>query len=279
MIDPLISLSFAIHKAKGVYALLLGSGVSRAAGIPTGWEVVVDLIRQVAKAYGEECEPDPELWFQKKFGKQPDYSKLLNVLGKTAGERNQILKGYFEPTDEERERGLKLPTVAHKEIAGLVASGHIKVILTTNFDHLLESALRAVNVNPTVISTPDAAIGAIPLAHNSCTIVKFHGDYLDTRIKNTPDELASYKRPMNRLLDRILDEYGLIVCGWSAECCFWRAATMKFDGPYRRASRCVHAAQTFRQFAEHGGPALPVTKTNPPGTIRVFKDICDQPLL
>jgi hypothetical protein len=42
-------------------------------------------------------------------------------------------------------------------------------------------------------------------------------DYLDTRLKNTPDELASYDARMDELLDRVLDEFGLIVCGWSAE--------------------------------------------------------------
>src|SRR5437879_2506745 len=55
MIDPLVSLAFSVHSSKGAYALLLGSGVSRAAGIPTGWEVVLDLIRKVAKLEGEDC--------------------------------------------------------------------------------------------------------------------------------------------------------------------------------------------------------------------------------
>lgn len=49
------------------------------------------------------------------------------------------------------------------------------------------------------------------------TIVKLHGDYLDTRIKNTGKELAKYSPKLNALLDRILDEYGLVVSGWSAE--------------------------------------------------------------
>jgi hypothetical protein len=44
-----------------------------------------------------------------------------------------------------------------------------------------------------------------------------HGDYLDTRIKNTPAELEQYDERLNRLLDRVFDEFGLIVCGWSAE--------------------------------------------------------------
>ena len=76
-------------------------------------------------------------------------------------------------------------------------------------------------ISPTVISTTDAIKGAIPLTHTRCSIIKVHGDYLDTRIKNTPSELAQYNRELDLLLDRIFDEFGLTVCGWSAE---WDAA-------------------------------------------------------
>lgn len=34
--DPTTQLAFSMFENKGVYALLLGSGVSRSAGIPTG---------------------------------------------------------------------------------------------------------------------------------------------------------------------------------------------------------------------------------------------------
>jgi len=44
-----------------------------------------------------------------------------------------------------------------------------------------------------------------------------HGDYMDTRIKNTPEELAKYPKKVDKYLDRVLDEFGLIICGWSAE--------------------------------------------------------------
>ena len=44
MIDPQVSLAFAIHSNPGAYAMLVGSGVSVGAGIPTGWQVVLDLI-------------------------------------------------------------------------------------------------------------------------------------------------------------------------------------------------------------------------------------------
>lgn len=217
MIDPILSLAFSVHSNQGIYALLLGSGVSRAAGIPTGWEVVLDLIRKLAHLRGENCEPDPAAWYRSEYQEEPDYAKLLDAIAKSPSERSQLLKGYFEPTEDEREQGLKLPTAAHKAIANLVANGYIRVILTTNFDRLLEKALEAVGVVPTVISTADAVDGAMPLVHTKCSIIKIHGDYLDTRIKNTPAELEQYDGRFNCLLDRVFDEFGLIVCGWSGE--------------------------------------------------------------
>ena len=48
-------------------------------------------------------------------------------------------------------------------------------------------------------------------------MIKLHGDYLDTRIKNTEPELAAYDKALDEMLDRIFDEYGLIVSGWSGD--------------------------------------------------------------
>ena len=217
LIDPLLSLAFTIQANKGVYALLLGSGVSRAAGIPTGWEVVLDLISRLAKLEGVDPGPDLEGWYTTRYGESPDYAKLLEALAKSPAERARLLRSYFEPTEEERERGLKLPTEAHRAIAELVGHGYIRVIVTTNFDRLIEKGLEGAGITSTVISTADAAQGALPLAHMGCCVVKVHGDYLDTRIKNMPEELATLDEPVSHLLDRIFDEYGLIICGWSGD--------------------------------------------------------------
>jgi hypothetical protein len=217
MIDPILSLTFSVYSNKGTYALLLGSGVSRSTGIPTGWEITVDLIRKLANVQKEDCEPNPEEWYEKKYKKLPNYSEILRLLTRRSAEQCQLLRPYFEPAEEEKERGLKIPTNGHKAIAKLVASGYIKVIITTNFDRLMEKALEEVGVHPTVISTPDDIEGAIPLIHSSCTIIKVNGDYLDSRIKNTEEELERYDRRITKLLSIILDDFGLIVCGWSAK--------------------------------------------------------------
>ena len=215
--DKILKLAISLHSNPGIYALLLGSGLSRDTGVPTGWEIVLDLIRKVAAVKGESPEQDLEKWYKKCFGEIPDYSKLLDKLSSTPAERAALLRHYFEPTEEEREEGLKVPTQAHKVIATLVKYGFIKMILTTNFDRLMEKALEEQGITPDVISTDDALKGAMPYIHSKCTLIKLHGDYTDTRIKNTPEELSHYSDELNTLLDRIFDEFGLIVCGWSAE--------------------------------------------------------------
>ncbi|MBP1627548.1 MAG: putative NTPase [Holophagaceae bacterium] len=216
MIDPIHSLAFSIQANPGVYAVMLGSGISRDAGIPTGWEITLDLVRRLAQLNSEECGSDPAAWYLQKFEHEPDYSMLLDSVAKTRAERQQLLHDFFEATDQEREEGLKQPTKAHRAIAELVSAGFIKVIITTNFDRLMERALEDVGVIPDVISSEDHIQGAMPLTHSKCCVVKVHGDYKDTRILNTPDELATYPTELNAYLDRIFDDYGLITCGWSA---------------------------------------------------------------
>lgn len=216
MIEPTQSLAFSLSSTPGAYALLLGSGISRAAGIPTGWEITLELVRKLASLVGDE-PTNPEEWYVTRYGKAPDYAELLDAVAKTPSERQQLLRSYWEANDDEREKKLKQPTLAHRRIADLVAMKAIKVIITTNFDRLLEAALTDIGIVPTVISTVDQIQGAMPLIHCNYCIVKVHGDYLDTRIRNTPSELALYEPELEFLLARIFDEFGLISCGWSAE--------------------------------------------------------------
>ncbi len=163
--------------------------------------------------------------------------------------RMQLLRAYFEPTDEEREEGRKLPTPAHRAIADLIAKGYVRVLITTNFDRLLELALVDVGIQPFVISTPDAAKGALPLAHSRCTVIKLNGDYLDSRLKNTSDELAHYEGAIEGLLDQVFDEYGLIVCGWSGEsdtalcAALERCATRRFTTYWATRGKLSRKAQ------------------------------------
>lgn len=213
-LEPIDSLALTLHHSPGVQALLLGSGLSRSAGVPTGWEITLDLIRYLAGVQGVVNEPDWSVWYRERYGKDPSYSEILDTVATAPAERRSIIHRYIEAQDGKE---IRKPTKAHRAIARLVALGSIKVILTTNFDRLLEGALRDAGVEPTVIASDDALIGATPLVHARCTVIKLHGDYMDARIKNTSDELERYSPMMDGLLDRVLDEYGLIVAGWSGD--------------------------------------------------------------
>ncbi len=244
--DPLVSLASSIHAGPATFALLLGSGISVSSGVPTGWSVTLDLIRRQALLEEEEAGDDPIMWYRQRAGGEPSYSELLEALAPSLVDRRNLLERYFEPTDDEREEGLKLPTPAHRAIAELVAHGFIKVIVTTNFDRLLEVALAEAGVQPNVIASPDAAAGALPIAHSRATIIKVHGDYLSPDLKNTVDELSGYDVQIDRLLDEVFDQYGLIVCGWSG---VWDAAL--------RAAVLRAPGRRFSTFWFHRGPLDP----------------------
>jgi len=212
MNNSLSSISFSIFSNKGIYALLLGSGISRNSGIPTGWDIVIDLIKKLAVLKNEKCEPTPQEWFEKKFGIEANYSTILGELAKTPGERLNLLKPYFESSKE-----LQQPSKAHSYIAKLIKGGYIKVVITTNFDRLLENALRNEGIEPTIIKHHEDIKGALPIVHNKFTLIKLNGDYLDSRFLNTAEELSEYNSELRNYVLNIINEFGIISCGWSAK--------------------------------------------------------------
>lgn len=216
-VDGRVALATALHAAPGVYAVLVGSGMSSAAGIPTGWQVVEDLIRKIALAEGVDpavVEHDPQEWWAAQGRPEPRYDTLLPALAPTDAARQALLRRYFEQLPD---GGRVQPTPGHHALAALAASGRVRAILTTNFDHLIERALDEAGIAPQVVASPGAVEGMTPLVHAPTTVIKLHGDYLSLGLRNTPDELAKYPEEIDGLLARVFDEYGLLVLGWSAE--------------------------------------------------------------
>jgi hypothetical protein len=219
-LSPGVMLATSMHALPGVYAVLLGSGVSTGAGIPTGWGVIKELVRSVAAANGEnpeQAQKNPESWWAEHVGTELGYSTLLAELAPTAAARQGLLARFFEPSEDDREHGSKVPSRAHEALAQLVKRGLVRVILTTNFDRLTEQALEAAGISPQVIARPEAVAGMAPLAHTPATVVKLHGDYKDLGSRNTAEELSTYPDEWNVLLRQVTDEYGLLISGWSAD--------------------------------------------------------------
>lgn len=262
MIDlpPFDALALSLHHSPGVHAILVGSGLSRAAGILTGWEITVDLIRRLAALDSVAEHDDWVQWYRDKYSEEPSYSEILGALASTSAERRAILQSYIDPPEGE---DVRKPTNAHRAIAQLVASGAVRVVITTNFDRLVETALREAGVEPTVIASDDAIAGATPLVHSKWTVIKVHGDYLDARIKNTDAELEDYSEAMNALLDQVFDNFGLLVVGWSGEwdtalrSAILRAPSRRYPLYWASGGNVGGPAQDLLE--QRGGRSFPIT--------------------
>lgn len=215
-LDPLTRAALAFHRRPGSYVALLGAGISKPTGIASAWEILEDLARSAAAVEGEH-PPDASAWWLKRFGKAPTYSDVLETLAASPIERRALLERYFRRDDDSAAVGDRTPSLAHRELARLVGRGSIRVILTLNFDHLMEEAVRAEGVEPTVVIGSRGIDEMEPLHAQRSAVVHLHGEYLSPDLLNTPDELGHYSPATEKLLRQVSDEYGLLVVGWSAE--------------------------------------------------------------
>jgi hypothetical protein len=232
-------MALAVHLNPGGYVPLLGSGVSRAAGIPTGWDIVLNLIRRVAALRGANELQDPEKWFIETIGARPTFTGILDALQLREEERRKILLPFIEAGGDATGTA-RTPTAAHRAIAALVKHGAIRLIITTNIDRLMEAALAEVGVEPVVLSSDAAFKAAPPLHETDCILAKLHGDYREPGVRLTAAELEAYPTPIRRFLRRHLSDFGLLVCGWSAE----------WDGALRDALESVRSYR-FSSFWLH----------------------------
>jgi hypothetical protein len=76
-LPPFDALALPLHHSPGVHAILVGSGLWRAAGIPTGWEIIVELIRNLAALDKVHEHDDWPQWYREKYGEEPSYSEII----------------------------------------------------------------------------------------------------------------------------------------------------------------------------------------------------------
>ena len=209
-IDPMAALASSMHASRGLYAMLVGSGVSRSAGQPSAWEILEALIKSYAAAKGVDLVAEslqPTEWWEQSTGVPAGYSWVLERLEPTRGGRQERLATYFEANT---------PSSAHRKLANLCASGKVQVVLTTNFDRLIEQALNEAGLHYQVVDQ-HTVTGMMPLVRGQLTVIKVNGDYLSLAMKNTARELARYTRPLTATLREVLRDFGLVVVGWSGQ--------------------------------------------------------------
>lgn len=210
-----VGLALSLSARPGNSVVLAGAGLSVGAGVPAAWQIQERLLSRIAAASGEQPN-DVFGWWKTRTGRDAKYDELLHTAAPTPLGRKDLLREFFEPTDGERETGLKVPSTAHRAIAQMMADGLVRIVITLNFDLLIETALRDLGIEPTVVSTAADAAGMEPLHAQRHLIWHLHGDYTNPEMLNTPDELRTYPTHIDVRLDEVFDQYGLLVVGWSA---------------------------------------------------------------
>ena len=131
-INPIIPLSYNLADGKKKYVLFCGAGISKDAGIPTGWDILIETLRLIRnqedgeiKEYSNE---DMEVYYEDNY-KGATYSEIIEKLFPSIEEQRAFLKKQFEG---------KTPGKAHREflLTSIFLSPPHKCLSLTQFSPL-----------------------------------------------------------------------------------------------------------------------------------------------
>lgn len=206
--NPIVKLAASALPGEKKYILFAGAGVSKDAGVPTAWDLMLKTAGLLYSAEdGTDREIDLEKWFIDSKYAEMEYSELIGEIYSTSAEQQAFLKDYlnnYEVGD------------AHRSIAELAWRGIIRCIITTNFDHYIEKALAEKGLEYQVISTEEDLKYSEPLIHcKPVRIYKPNGTLGHGALRNTPKDLEELPQLMEEELVRIMSEHGVITLGYS----------------------------------------------------------------
>jgi len=207
--SPIAALAINMAVTPGGFAVLVGSGFSRSSGAPSAWEVLRDITARWYAAETGSPAPsslDPIAWARKHLGCEPTYSLVLERLFPERAQRQELLSGYFVGRE---------PTPAHRILARMAADGLVRVIVTTNFDRLIEAALDELAIRWSRVTTEAELQTSQPRDVAPVFILKLHGDYGSIDIRNTTDEIAVLSPGIGDELGAILRLHGLLLVGYA----------------------------------------------------------------
>jgi NAD-dependent SIR2 family protein deacetylase len=205
----------------------LGAGASAAANVPTAGDMIWDFKRRLYCAAqhvslascGSLADPMVRTRLQAYFDGRPEFPR--------AGADDEYA-AYFEavyPDSEDRRRYIDrlvaggTPSYGHLVLAALLRMGKARVIWTPNFDVVIEDAAVPVlgSIGRLTVATLDTASIALRVLNEGAAplLVKLHGDFRSSRLKNTAEELQQQDGRFRAGLVDACRRSGLAVVGYS----------------------------------------------------------------
>jgi SIR2-like domain len=208
-LDPLLQLAVGMAVTPGGYAVLLGSGVSLEAGVPSGERILRDTRERLYRTeVGRDAAGSEELdlWLSQGGFDSLGYSGLLEAIFPARQARRDFITGFFRNAS---------PGPTHLVLAEFASRGLMRVFITTNFDPLLEQALAARGLQPVVVSDA-ASLESAPSRETVETfVVKAHGDAGQLTLRNTLAEIEELGPRMQSELEEICARHGVLTLGYS----------------------------------------------------------------
>lgn len=208
------------------FAWFLGAGTSRAAGLPTATDILWDMKRRYYCR--EENQDLSRQDIQNKIIKDriQDFMVSRGFPNLWADNEYSI---YFEKmygNDKEQQRGYLrgslsennvTMSVGNRVMGGLLSSGHIRAIFTTNFDSVVEKAIAHTAGESLSAYHLEGSASANKALNNEDypLYVKLHGDFRYEALKNLPKDLETQNEELSQCFKNAANRFGFIVIGYS----------------------------------------------------------------
>lgn len=205
---------------------LLGAGTSRSANMPTANDLIWDL---KLKHYCLEENIDIKDHDISNSIIQSKVQSYMDSKGYPPLWSNEEYSFYFELTfgvdyrsqqkyllDQLKPNKISL-NIGHKVLAGLLGSNHSKIVYTTNFDEVIETAYaNIIGKNlPTYHLEGSYAVTEALNQENFPIYAKMHGDFRYQSTKNLSKDLLDNDAEIRKSFIASASRYGLIVTGYS----------------------------------------------------------------
>jgi len=190
------------------FCFILGAGASRGSGIKTGGEMAKEWFADI-ESHRIFKEKDVQEWMTRV---SIDRNRLAEFYGQIYQKRFSLKPdmGYDYLINEMHG---KEPSFGYSVLSQLLTGPRHKVVITTNFDSLVESALYSYsNVRPVVVGHEALADFARPRAKVPL-IAKIHRDLLYHPL-NDKEETGEMASPWTSVLEHIFKTHVPIVIGY-----------------------------------------------------------------
>lgn len=190
------------------FAMLLGAGASVSSGVPSAGTLIDRWHEEYHAIKCADGSTINDFISKQRWHKDTsEYSVLFESLYPTASLRRDYIESIVRSAT---------PSWGYANLVGMLESGLIDTIFTTNFDDLIvEACYRFSQQVRPIVSHHDSSAKYIRIRSSRPKIIKLHGDFLFDNIKNTVRELESLEQNTREKLKQIALEYGLIVIGYN----------------------------------------------------------------